>query len=206
MTNSILVLDLETTGLHGIADGDKIVEVSIASVDFTKQTVRPIFTSPVHYDDLTEKERTSFIFREGYMEPNDVYDAPFDEEKVAAIVANILEGEYVTTFNTEFDLDKFLMPWMDQVIPDINVMFFRAPCIMRAADQVAEIPRRMHDDMRCWPSLQASYRTLCASDYDDQLFPHHAQDDCLMAGRVLLELADRYLYDPDREDEYGEVI
>ena len=202
MTWSMLVLDLETTGLRGIEEGDKIVEVSIASVDFLRQKVTPVFTCPVHYDELSEKERTSFIFREGYMEPNDVYDAPFDEEKVAAIVANILEGEYVTTFNTEFDLDKFLMPWMDQIIPDINVMFFRAPCIMKAASQVDEIPRRIHDDNLCWPTLQASYRTLCADDYGDQLFPHHAQDDCLMAGRVVLELADRYLYDAEREEEY----
>jgi hypothetical protein len=200
MTN-ILVLDLETTGLSGIAEGDRIVEVAVASVDIERQSVRPVFTAPVHYDALTDAQANSYIFREGHMDVEDILEAPFDEDKVAAIVANILEGEFVTSFNTEFDLDRFLLPWLDKVVPEMDVMFFRAPCLMRASAQVMDIPRKIHDDGSCWPGLSASYYTLCR-DYRDQLFPHHAQDDCIMAGRVLLALYEKGLYDPESEEEY----
>lgn len=198
---SILVLDLETTGLNGYAEGDRIVEVAIASVDIERQSVRTVYSAPVHYDALTDKQANSYIFREGHMDVEDVLEAPFDEDKTAAIVANILEGEYVTTFNTAFDLDKFLLPFFDDIVPELDVMFFRAPCIMRAASQVADIPRKIHNDGSCWPSLSASYYTLCR-DYRDQLFPHHASDDAVMAGRVLLALYEMGLYDPESEEEY----
>lgn len=199
--SNVLVLDLETTGLDGINNGDRILEVAVANVDLRRMTVSPVFSTPIYYEKLTPEQERSFIFTNGYMSIEDIYNAPFDEEKAAYTLATILEGEYVTTYNTEFDLDAFIYPWFEEVIPFAqDVWFMRSPCLMKAADQVKEIPRKTHKDGECWPSLVAAYHTLVQGK--NGLCPHHAQDDAVMAGKVLLELYGRGLYNPDREEEY----
>ena len=193
VTNNIIVIDLETTGLDGYKKGDRIVEIGAANVDFQRKTVTPIFGHPIYHDKLTPEQEDSFIFHEGHMIPEECYHSPIDEEKAAMILATILDGEYVTSYNTEFDLDKFIYPWFDEIIPDVlDFGFFRAPCIMKAAGQV--MPEGL------WPSLKVAYSTLIGTNR--KYHEHRALDDAVMAGTVLLALYQRGLYDPDREDEY----
>ena len=193
MIDNIIVIDFETTGLNGYEAGDRIVEIGAANVDFQRKKVEPIYGHPVHYDRLTKEETDSFIFHEGHMAPADCYRSPIDDEKSAMILATILDGEYVTSFNTEFDFDKFLYPWFDEIIPDmLDFGFFRAPCIMKAASQV------MAEGL--WPTLKTAYGTLCGGV--GRVRFHRALDDAVAAGKVLLELYNRGLYDPDREEEY----
>ena len=194
MMDNIIVIDLETTGLEGYKDGDRIVEIGAVNVDFKRKTVTPIYGHPVSYDSpLTPAGRDSWIFKEGHMSPEECERSPMDEEKSAMILATILDGEYVTSYNTEFDLDKFVYPWFDAVIPEVlDFGFFRAPCIMKAASQV------MAEGL--WPSLKVAYGTLCGGI--GKLRQHRAVDDAIAAGKVALELYNRGLYDPDREEEY----
>lgn len=200
MTDNILVLDLETTGLDGFRKGDKIVEVGIVNVDLKRDRITPLFSAPIHYDELTPEEERSWIFTEGPMTPDDVYGSPIDEEKAAYIVSAILDSELVTSYNTKFDFDRFLVPWLDAVIPDeLDFCYFRAPCLMRACAQVPDIPKAVHDD-GCWPSLASSYYTMC--EQHDTHPQHRAVHDSIRAGEVLLALHDRGLYDPERMEEY----
>jgi len=196
----ILVLDLETTGLDGFDAGDEIVQIGLVSVNTATQDVTPVLSMYVQHD-LTEEQRHSFIFTDGGMDVDLVLNSPFDEEKAAVVLANIIDGEYLTTYNTEFDLDRFLLPWFDAVIPELrDLSFFRAPCLMKACAQVEDIPRKVHD-VGCYPSLRSSYYTLC-HEYADIMVPHRALDDCILAGRVLIELYEHDLYDPESEEEY----
>ena len=94
------------------------------------------------------------------------------------------------------------------MIPDEGVqiiaeskLYFRAPCIMKACTQVPEIPRTMHEDGSYWPSLLSSYAKLCEPKEIRQT--HNALDDAMMAGKVLLALYDRGLYNHHREEEYA---
>lgn len=193
MIDNILVIDLETTGLDGYEAGDRIVEIGAANVDFQRKTVAPIFGHPIYHDKLTPEQERSFIFSEGHMSPPECYRSPIDEEKAAMILATILDGEYVTSYNTEFDLDRFVYPWFDAIIPDVlDFGFFRAPCIMKASGQV------MAEGL--WPNLKTAYGTLCGGV--GKLRAHRALDDAITAGKVVLELYNRGLYDPDREEEY----
>ena len=188
----MIVIDFETTGLEGIEAGDRIVEIGVADVDFERKTVTGMFGAPMDID-LTEAEADSWIFSEGYMSPAECDHSPIDESKGASILAAIIDGEYVTSFNTEFDIDKFLIPWFDRIIPDaLDICFFRSPCIMKASAQIT--PNHV------WPTLNTAYATLCGGYR--KLREHRAMDDAVKAGRVMLELYNRGLYDPDREDEY----
>lgn len=198
-TDNVLVLDIETTGLNGYEKGDKVLSVGIARLDFAVMKLYPIFYTAI-YQDLDEKDYKCWLFRNGHMDPEEVTNSPFGEVCAGEIIADIIEGETVTTYNTAFDLDKFLDPWMDETILE-SKLYFRAPCIMKACTQVPEIPRTMHEDGTCWPSLLSSYAKLCEPKEIRQT--HNALDDAMMAGEVLLELIRRGLYDPEREEEYA---
>ena len=194
MIDNIIVIDLETTGLEGYKAGDRIVEIGAANVDFQRKTVTPMFGHPVSYDSpFTPLGRDSWIFKEGYLTPEECERSPIDEEKAAMILATIMDGEYVTSYNTEFDLDKFIYPWFDEIIPDVlDFGFLRAPCIMKASGQV------MAEGL--WPSLKVAYSTLIGTNR--RYHEHRALDDAMMAGIVVLELYNRGLYDPDKRGEY----
>lgn len=194
MIDNIIVIDLETTGLEGYKAGDRIVEIGAANVDFQRKTVTPIYGHPVSYDSpFTPHGRDSWIFKEGHLTPEEVERSPIDEEKAAMILATIMDGEYVTSYNTEFDLDKFIYPWFDEIIPELlDIGFLRAPCIMKASGQVMA--------NGCWPTLNTAYGTLCGGV--GRVRWHRALDDAVAAGKVVLELYNRGLYDPDKRGEY----
>lgn len=197
--DNILILDIETTGLDGYKKGDKVLSVGIVRLDVTAMKLYPVFYSAV-WQYLDEKDRKCWLFKNGHMDPEEVTNSIFGKVSAAEIIADIIEDEFVTTYNTAFDLDAFLDPWMDKVA-SVAKLYFRAPCIMKACTQVPEIPRRMHEDGSCWPSLLSSYAKLC--DPKEIRQTHNALDDAMMAGEVLLELIRRGLYDPEREEEYA---
>ena len=198
-TENVLILDIETTGLNGYEKGDKVLSVGIARLDPKAMKVHPVFYTAI-YQDLDEKDYDCWLFRNGHMDPEEVTSSPFGEVCAGEIIADIIEGETVTSYNTAFDLDAFLDPWMDETILE-SKFYFRAPCIMKACTQVPEIPRTMHEDGSCWPSLLSSYAKLRDPKEIEQT--HNALDDAMMAGEVLLELIRRGLYDPEREEEYA---
>ena len=198
-TENVLVLDIETTGLNGYEKGDKVLSVGIVRLDPETMKLYPVFYSAV-WQYLDEKDRECWLFRKGHMDPEEVTNSIFGNVPAAEIIADIIEDEFVTTYNTAFDLDKFLDPWMDETILE-SKLYFRAPCIMKACTQVPEIPRTMHEDGSCWPSLLSSYLKL--RDPKEIRQTHNALDDAMMAGEVLLELIRRGLYDPEREEEYA---
>lgn len=199
-TDNVLILDVETTGFEGLEAGDSILSIGIARVDIQSRTVSPVFYTPI-YQELTEQDRDAWIFKKKHMDVSEITGAPWGDFIVAGLVASIIDGMTVTTYNTKFDLDLFLDPWLEAEFQDDAPHYFRAPCIMKACTQVPEIPRTMHEDGSCWPSLLSSYVKL--RDPKEIRQTHNALDDAMMAGEVLLELIRRGLYDPEREEEYA---
>lgn len=197
---NILVLDIETTGLDGYEKGDKILSVGIARVDIQNRTVSPVFYSPI-YHELTEQDRDAWIFKTKNMDPSEITGAPWGDFFVAGLVASIIDSMTVTTYNTAFDLDLFLDPWLETEYADDKPFYFRAPCLMRASAQVPEIPRTMHEDGSCWPSLKSTYYQIC-EERQAGIRTHHALNDAVIAGQVMLALMERGLYDPDSTEEY----
>ena len=200
--DNVIVLDLETTGLNGYEQGDKVLSVGIATVDTVSHRVTPTFYTPIHHD-LTAADLDCWLFKTKHMDPAEVTGSPIESTHAVGIIASLLDGMVVTTFNTAFDLDLFLDPWLmdDMGIEDVP-FYFRAPCLMRACSQVEEIPRNTHADGSSWPSLKASYYQLCGHRQPG-IDLHNALNDAVVAGKIMLALIDRGLYDPDSEEEYA---
>lgn len=199
--DNILVIDIETTGLDGYEKGDKILSIGIATVNIPAHRVMPTFYAPIHQV-LTPVGLDCWLFRTKHMDPSEITGAPWGEYMVADLMTSMIDNAVVTTYNTAFDLDLFLDPWlMDNMAIEDVPFYFRAPCLMRACSQVEEIPRMMHEDGTSWPSLKASFYQLCGGQSGIKM--HNALNDAVVAGEIMLALIDMGLYDPDREEEYA---
>ncbi len=108
---------------------------------------------------------------------------------------SVLDDEMVTSYNTNFDFERFLYhePW------NLRHRFMAMEDIMEAASRVPEIERSEWSE-RKWPKLETAYRYLCPDDpagIGQQ--EHRAPSDSLVAGYVLLKLIDMGVYDtPER--------
>jgi len=103
----VYVLDTETTGLRG-GPTDLVVDIGVSKVDFDRRKVEPVYSSIVGYteDEMRGKEN-SWIFQNTDLTVDDVLGAPPFEE-VRTAVLDAVRGKKLTTYNTSFDLDKFL--------------------------------------------------------------------------------------------------
>ena len=192
----VMVIDLETTGLRGIKEGDKILSVGIADVELDTAQVRPVFYTPIRQE-LDEHDRRCWLILNGHLTAEEIERAPFSEAQAATITASILADQLVTSYNTEFDLDTFLYPWWAENIgPYFENGMRRAPCIMQTADRIKEIPRRERIDGTAYPSLVASFSTLV---HLPMKRAHNALDDAVMAGEVLVKLHKMGLFTQEAE-------
>jgi DNA polymerase-3 subunit epsilon len=174
----VFVVDTETTGLGG-APYDLVVDIGISKVDLETFKVSEVYSAVVGYP-LDVIDTNAWIFSHSDLTVEDVLaGVPFLDVKLA--VYDILRGQTVTSFNTGFDLDKFLYayPW------DLSGCFSEAPCIMKASMDVCRIPSAWGGYK--WPKLQEAYDFLYPDiPLGDQ--SHRALSDAVMAGFVLLGL------------------
>lgn len=175
----IYVLDTETTGLQGIAYGDKVVEVGIARVDIDREKVYPEFGRVVRQD-LSPEEKNAWVFANTDLSPEDVGSSPWDTATVGRALI-YYESNIFTSYNEDFDFSRFMnkTPW--SFYPKL------APCIME------EAAARYSPEGR-WFSAQAAYDLLC-SDNPAQLpegrEQHRALSDAVVEGHILLRLLEQ---------------
>ena len=178
--NPLFVLDTETTGLQGIAEGDKIVEIGICRVDLDRGKVYPEYERVIHTD-LTPSQRESWVFQHTDLSPEDVDSSPWREEWVAKeLFSSYCDGIF-TAYNTEFDFGQYLRydPWRFR--PNL------APCIMK------ECANRYDPDGR-WFSAQAAYNLLCPDNptgLEGGKEEHRALSDAVFEGHILLRLLEK---------------
>lgn len=231
MPDTILVLDTETTGLEGArftenpyADrfssrvqeidydsmdwsrfGDVVVDVGICEVSLSERTVKEVYSSLVGYDvsTWTEEMRDAWIFGNSDLTVDQVAAAkPFSE--VRSEVMGIVKGKWLTTYNVQFDLDKFLyrFPW------DLKGEFNECRDIMFAASDVCRL-EQTHEGRSGYryPKLDYAYENLL--DGNDPagikgVQRHRALSDAKMASFILLELDARGAYEPlDMSGRHG---
>jgi len=180
----VYVVDTETTGLFG-APKDKVVDIAVCKVTLGEDKVENIYSSVVGHDTgkWNDELRRSWIFENTDLTLDMVDKAP-PESQVADEVSKILKGANVTSFNFQFDFDKFLykQPW--SLRPD--VVPFR--CVMLASKDVCRIPG-LYEDYK-WPKLDEAYRIIVKGDPAgiNGVQEHRALSDALMASHILLEL------------------
>lgn len=188
----IYVLDTETTGLQGIAMGDKIVEIGIARVDLDRGKVFPEYGRVIHTN-LTPLQRESWVFQHTDLSPEDVDSSPWDGHRVRHELMSIYAGEVFTAYNVDFDFDRYLHldPWF--FYPDL------APCIMEEC-------RNRYDPNGRWLSAQASYDLLCPDNpmgLEEGKEEHRALSDAVFEGHILLRLLEK---NEDIKERYVEVL
>jgi len=186
----VYVVDTETTGLLG-APKDKIVDIAVCKVTLGDDKVENVYSSIVGHDTgkWNDELKRSWIFENTDLTPDMVNDAP-PESKVASDISKILKGANVTSFNFQFDFDKFLYrePWSlrNDIVP------FR--CVMLASKNVCKIPG-MYEDYK-YPKLSEAYKMIVKGDPAEihGVQEHRALSDAIMASHILLELyrTDRY--------------
>lgn len=179
----IYVVDLETTGLEGGPEDD-VVEIGIVAVDVKHRVVKDVYSSYVGHDvdAWPERKKNAWIFEKKHMHIDHVRHAP-PLEKVMAEVSEILEGQRVTSYNTAFDLERFLYqePW------NMEFHFHEMPCIMRAALRA----RRMDEDGHL--PLKKAFRMVSPHGFNN----HRAKADAVAAARLLTVLAEDGFYNTE---------
>ena len=187
---SIYVIDTETTGLDGCPK-DVVVDIAICKTDLRKGTVENVYSSIVGYDvsKWDNGRKNAWIFQNTDLTLDAVASAP-DASKVAADVRNILKDKNVSTFNTGFDLKKFLYrePW------SLRGIIRESKCIMIASRDVCKLPG-LYEEYK-WPKLDEAYTMLVEGDPADIKGnqTHRALSDAVMASHILISLYKRGRY------------
>lgn len=182
----ILIVDIETTGLRGEPE-DHVVEVGIAALCLDRDDpatfgqVVPVYSDIVapYYDEPADFEH-SWIFEHTDLTPDQVR-AGKPMEVVADNLRFILDHASATSFNYEFDFDRFLRraPW--------NVANHKLPCIMQTAGHA------YGDVLPCsyysgCPNAQTTYNYLCPdnpAELPNGIEAHRALSDAIMEGHML---------------------
>ena len=185
LDRSIYVLDTETTGLDGYPR-DVVVDIAVCRADPQKGTVEEIYSSVVGHDvsRWDEAKKNAWIFQNTDLSLEMVASAP-PAEKVASDIRKILSGKNVTTFNTGFDLDKFLYhePW------SLKGAIIPSRCIMLASKNVCKLPG-LYEEYK-WPKLEEAYSMIVDGDPAgiNGKQEHRAMSDAVMASHILIALS-----------------
>lgn len=191
----IYVLDTETTGFDGYPN-DVVVDIGIATADLKTGEVKDVYSSIVGYDISvwSKEKKKSWIFENSSLTLDEVAKAP-PIKRVSNEVNEILKGHCVTSYNTGFDLNKFLYsePW------NLDGKIIECTDIMKAAMNVCRIQSPMHEGYK-FPKLIEAYHKMCPDDPENLCGTqdHRALSDARVASHVLLSMHNEGLYDPER--------
>lgn len=115
----MLIIDTETTGLHGYPR-DRVLEIGIAEMNEETLKVEPVYNALVRYKDqdtffadYRKKCGPIWIFEHTDMTPEEIAEKGKDIYQVVADVRSIVDGRDVTSYNVPFDFGRFLDfgPW-----------------------------------------------------------------------------------------------
>jgi DNA polymerase-3 subunit epsilon len=192
LVEDVYVLDTETTGLKG-APEDAIVDIGICRVDLEAGTVDTVYSSVVGHDVSlwNEYRRTAWIFENTDLTLEMVASAK-PQGEVAAEVRSILSGKNVTSFNTEYDLGRFLYlpPW------SLRGVFTECTDIMKAATPVCRLPSQYYGREYRYPRLDTAYAMIVEGDPAgiNGVQDHRALSDAKVASHIMISLRRRGLY------------
>lgn len=182
----ILVVDIETTGLRGEPD-DHVVEVGICKLDvdprcpWTFGSIQKVYEAIVapYYEEPADFAN-SWVFQNTTLTPDQVR-AGKPMEEVRDDLQFILDRAPATSYNYEFDFDRFLSraPW--------NILNKKCPCIMLAAGVAYSDVLPCSQYSGC-PSAQSTYLHTCPNNpagLPGGIEEHRALSDAFMEAHIL---------------------
>lgn len=172
MNMDIYVLDIETTSLLGSVLGGKVLEIGIARASLDTGKVYPEYSQIVSQD-LTNDEKACWCFQNTDLTPQDVESSPVGPVKAAMDLYLRYRDCLFTSYNVEFDFDKYLNQ------PPYNFKPAMAPDIMISC------ANQYNDGY--YVKAQQMYDWLCADDPAGMgKERHRALDDAIFEGHILL--------------------
>lgn len=177
MGNTILVVDLESTGFNSKAD--KIVEIGIVSLSLDTGKIIVIFDQPVREEGLLSQHRRSWVFQNSTLTVEEVRNAQRADE-IYPQVQIILDAYPLgcTAFNRPFDV---------RMLSSRGIKFNRdLQDPMRLAQNVCKIPNIFG---------KGGYKQPTFGEVYNHFFPergykeaHRGADDAYREAEVIYEL------------------
>ena len=154
------IVDLETTGLYGYPHGHVVIEISIFDSDTCTEVYHTLI-NPTTYRHFRSDWKNAWIFNNTHMTPEQVLNG-ISFTQARDDVARILTHRQVSSYNTSFDLNKYLMvePW--------NIQLLAAPCIMRkfaALYNGGRLMKLQHAWEKYGPGTELNWHTATADTY-----------------------------------------
>lgn len=177
--------------------GDLVVDIGICEVSLSERTVKDVYSAIVGYDTSTwtEEMKTSWIFENTDLTVEQVENGkPFSSVKKE--VSDIVRGRWLTTYNVQYDLDKFLyrFPW------NLKGTFDECRDIMFSAKDVCKLKSEYYGvkDYR-YPKLDYAYKHILKGEDPagiDGVQDHRALSDARVASHLMIKLNDDGCYNP----------
>lgn len=180
--NEILVLDIETTGLH--PEYDFILELGIVKLNTDTGRITPLFDKIFKDPNLRAKHRNAWIFQNGYMHIDEVRTAqPLDNYRnEIQEILNPYKGK-ITAWNRDFDHAFLIQNGFD--------LGSELACPMKASTEYFKIPGSRGYK---WPKAQEAWDILFPHIH--KIEKHRGLDDSIMEAKIIFELIQKEVYNP----------
>lgn len=193
----IYIIDIETTGLNGYQKGDQILEVGIAGIISGMPTmIYESIVAPERPEELTGHE---WVFEHTSLTLEEVLKDGRPADQVRREVESIVEGQLVTSYNTEFDFTMFLDPaWKLNThyagiafdlrkIATVQIMEMAARYMLNATEQNYNFIKKLIINPKATISAEDAYNILCMPTIDVKQL-HRAGSDALREAAILKAL------------------
>lgn len=178
MNNTILVVDIETTGF--LNKGGKIVEIGIVKLNLATGEITPAYNSLVKEEGFGPHHTVGaygWIFNNSDLTYEEVDAATGLEEQREEIQA-LFDQYYATAFNKSFDFD---------FLGDRGFRIKELPCPMKVATPICKLPNQYGYSNYKWPTVEEAWAHFFG-DKTGYVEAHRGYDDAIHEAKIVYEL------------------
>jgi DNA polymerase-3 subunit epsilon len=178
MNNTIIVVDIETTGF--LNKGGNVVEIGIVKLNLATGEITPAYNSLVKepgFDMSHTHSGMGWIFENSDLTYEEVDEAPSLESQQEEIQA--LFDEYsATAFNKAFDFD---------FLRDRGFTIKDLPCPMKVATPICQLPNQYGYSSYKWPTVEEAWEHFFGSE-TGYIEAHRGYDDAAHEAKIVFRL------------------
>jgi DNA polymerase-3 subunit epsilon len=178
MNNTILVVDIETTGF--LNKGGKIVEIGIVKLNLATGEITPAYNSLVREDGFGKHHTVGafgWIFSNSDLTYEEVEAAPSLESQ-REVIQELFDEFYATAFNKAFDFD---------FLHDRAFTIKDLPCPMKVATPICKLPNQYGYNSFKWPTVEEAWQHFfgASTGYKEA---HRGYDDAEHEAKIVYKL------------------
>lgn len=196
MNNTILVVDIETTGF--LNKGGMIVEIGIVKLDLATGEITPAYNSLVKEEGFGSHHTVGafgWIFNNSDLTYEEVDKAPSLESQRDDIQA-LFDQHYATAFNKAFDFD---------FLRDRGFTIKDLPCPMKVATPICKLPSQYGYSNYKWPTVEEAWAHFFGKK-TGYIEAHRGYDDAVHEAKIVNKLFELgYFEVPFKVEKGGNV-